>query len=284
MIVLIGTVPFKTGVYIDQSRVEDDCLIVGNIRFPIERGTAAMAAACVQVCGFYGLPMPLCMFGGDISDGKGTDLMFREADNNLEKYNPDVLALHYLFPKIAYGAPFIAKIATLSPKPHLIADAGGMYLMKTIGKADYFDVFTPDQGELLFLADEFAAHPLYVRTELLHQLNETASLVEAAYRHKNAAITLVVKGAIDSVYKDGALIKECRQPNIPAMEAIGGTGDTITGLITGFRYHEDGTPEYKALIINRLIGQRINCTPATQIREFIKAIPATLEEYEKNPF
>jgi NAD(P)H-hydrate repair Nnr-like enzyme with NAD(P)H-hydrate dehydratase domain len=67
------------------------------------------------------------------------------------------------------------------------------------------------------------------------------------------------------------------------MEAIGGTGDTITGMISGFRYRRDALPEYKALILNRLIGQRINCTPATQIGEFIKTIPAILEEYEKNP-
>ena len=283
MIVLIGTVPFKTGVYVGQAIIDGDCVKVDAVRFSIERGTAAMAAACAQVCGFYGLTMPLCLFGGDISDGKGTDLMFREVDNNLEKYNPDVITLHYLFPKIAYGVPFIAKIAALPQKPQLIADAGGMYLMKTIGKADFFDVFTPDQGELLFLADEFAAHPLYVRAELFNQLNETASLVAAAYCSKNAAKTLVVKGAIDSVYKEGTLIKECRQPNVPAMEAIGGTGDTITGMISGLRYRKDAFPEYKALIINRLIGQRINCTPATQIGEFIKAIPSILEEYEKNP-
>lgn len=242
-----------------------------------------MAAACTQVCGFYGLPMPFCLFGGDISDGKGTDLMFQEVFNSLEKYYPDVITLHYLFPKIAYGAPFINKIASLPRRPQLIADAGGMYLIKTIGKSDYFDVFTPDQGELLFLADEFAAHPLYVRVELFGQLKETASLVEAAYRYKNAAKTLVVKGAVDFVYKDGMLVKECRQPNIPAMEAVGGTGDTITGMISGLRYRGDALSEYKALSINRWIGQRINCTPATQIGEFIKAIPASLEKYEKNP-
>ena len=283
MIVLIGTVPFPTGLYIGEAAINGNFLNVDKVRFPIERGTAAMAAACTQVCGFYGLPMPMCLFGGDISDGKGTDLMFREVENNLDKYNPDVITLHYLFPKIAYGTPLINKIASLSRKPQLIADAGGMYLVKTIGKSEYFDVFTPDQGELLFLADEFAAHPLYVRTELLSQTNKTTDLVDIAYRCKNAAKTLVVKGAIDSVFTDGILVKECRQPNVPAMEAIGGTGDTITGMISGFRYRRDALPEYKALILNRLIGQRINCTPATQIGEFIKTIPAILEEYEKNP-
>jgi NAD(P)H-hydrate repair Nnr-like enzyme with NAD(P)H-hydrate dehydratase domain len=208
--------------------------------------------------------------------------MFQEVSNNLEKYNPDVITLHYLFPKIAYGAPLIAKITSLPKKPQLIADAGGMYLIKTIEKSSLFDVFTPDQGELLFLADEFAAHPLYVRTELLNRLNETASLVEIAYRNKNAARTLVIKGAIDYIFEDGALKRECRVPNIPAMEAVGGTGDTITGMISALRYRKDMDSEYKALIINRLTGQRIKCTPATQISEFIKAIPSVLEEYERN--
>jgi NAD(P)H-hydrate repair Nnr-like enzyme with NAD(P)H-hydrate dehydratase domain len=283
MIVLIGTVPYETGVYIGPARIDNDYLNIENVRFPIERGTAAMAAACAQVCRFYGLPLPLCVFGGDTSDGKGTDLMFREVNVSIEKYSPDIITLHYLFPKIAYGEPFISRVNSLPKRPQLIADAGGMYLMKTIKKSHLFDVFTPDEGELLFLADEFAAHPLYVRSELLKKVTDTSSLVESAYRHKNAARTLVVKGVVDRIYRDGVRIKECRGPNIPAMEAIGGTGDTITGMLSGLRYRKDEDADYKALVVNRLIGQRINCTPATQISEFIRAIPAVLEDYEKNP-
>lgn len=283
MIVLIGTVPYKTGVYVGHARIENDYLNVENVRFPIERGTAAMAASCAQVCGLYGLPMPLCIFGGDISDGKGTDLMFQEVNASIDKYAPDIITLHYLFPKIAYGNPFVSKVNSLPKRPQLIADAGGMYLIKTINQSHLFDVFTPDEGELLFLADEFAAHPLYVRSELLKKVTDIDSLVEATYRHKNAAKTLVVKGAIDYIYKDGIRIKESRGPNIPAMEAIGGTGDTITGMLSGLRYRKDEDSDYKALAVNRLIGKRINCTPATQIREFIRAIPTVLEDYEKNP-
>ena len=102
MIVLIGTVPCDTGVYIGVARIEGRYLYIGNTQFAIERGTAAMAAACVQVCRFYGLPMPLCILGGDIGDGRGTGLMFRDVYANLEKYSPDIVALHYLFPKICY--------------------------------------------------------------------------------------------------------------------------------------------------------------------------------------
>lgn len=282
MIVLIGTVPYKTGVYVGHARIEKDYLNVENVKFPIERGTAAMAASCAQVCSFYGLPMPLCIFGGDTSDGKGTDLMFQEVNAIIDKCAPDIITLHYLFPKIAYGNPFVSKVNSLPKRPQLIADAGGMYLIKTLNQSHLFDVFTPDEGELLFLADEFAAHPLYVRSELLKKVTDIDSLVEATYRHNNAAKTLVVKGPIDYIYKDGVKIKESRGPNIPAMEAIGGTGDTITGMLSGLRCRKDEDSDYKALVVNRLIGKRINCTPATQIREFIRAIPAVLGDYEKN--
>lgn len=283
MIVLVGTVPYETGVYVGHARIENDYLNIENVRLPIERGTAAMAASCAQVCGFYGLPMPLCIFGGDVSDGKGTDLMFQEVNNNLEKYTPDIITIHYLFPKIAYGAPFISKINSLPKKPQIIADAGGMYLMKTIGQSSLCDVYTPDEGELLFLADEFAAHPLYVRSDLLNKVTDIDSLVKTAYQNKDTAGTLVIKGATDYIYRDSIRVKECNVPNIPAMEAIGGTGDTITGMLSGFRYQGDENSDYKALVVNRLIGKRINCTPTTQISEFIRVIPLVLEKYEKNP-
>jgi NAD(P)H-hydrate repair Nnr-like enzyme with NAD(P)H-hydrate dehydratase domain len=282
MIVLAGTVPYQTGIYVGDARIEDDFLRIGNTPFPIERGTAAMASACARVCQFYSLPLPFCIFGGDIADGKGTDLMFRELNNNLDRLNPDVVTLHYLFPKIAHGQPFINKINSLPKKPQLIADAGGMYLMKTLKQASFFDVFTPDRGELAFLADEFAPHPLYVRREIISRVNDIDTLVATAYRHRDAAKTLVIKGAVDYIFYDGIKVKECRDPNIPAMEAVGGTGDTVTGLLTAFRSRNDEDADYKALVINRLIGQFVRCTPATQIKQFIAAIPAVLEEYEKH--
>ncbi len=178
MIVLIGTIPYKTGLYIGKADIQGKVLNVNGISFPIERGTAAMAASCAQVCSFYNLEQPLCIFGGDVADGKGTDLMFKEVIANIDKYAPDIVTLHYMFPKIIYAQPFIQKIESLKKKPQLIADAGGMYLMKTINQGHLFDVFTPDAGELHFLADEFAPHPLYVRSDLLNENIPLESLVE----------------------------------------------------------------------------------------------------------
>lgn len=282
MIVLVGTVPYKTGLYVGRAAIDGSFLNVGQNSFPIERGTVAMAASCAQVCSFYNLEMPLCIFGGDVADGKGTDLMFQELNSNIGDYDPDLITLHYMFPKIKYGEPFIHKIESLAKKPQLIADAGGMYLMKTISKSYFFDVFTPDQGELYFLADEFAPHPLYVRSDLLNENISVESLISSAYKNKNTAKTTVIKGAVDSIYTDSIKIKELRQPNIPAMEAIGGTGDTITGMLSALRCMNTQGADYKALVLNRFIGELIKCNPATQISEFIKAIPKALGKYEKN--
>ncbi len=284
MIVLVGTVPYKTGLYTGKTAVRDKTLEVGGASFPIERGTAAMAASCAQVCSFYNLDMPLCILGGDVSDGKGTDLMFQEVLTNIEKYSPDLVTLHYMFPKIKFGEPFLDKIGSLPKRPQLIADAGGMYLMKTISKSYLFDVFTPDQGELYFLADEFAPHPLYVRNDLLNENVSMEALLDSAYKNKNTAKTTVIKGAVDYIYKDSVKVKELAQPNIAAMEAIGGTGDTITGMLSAFRYKNDPDADYKALVLNRLIGELIQCNPATQILDFIKVIPRVLEKYEKTIF
>lgn len=281
MIMLVGTVPYETGVYIGPASLEGDELRVGDARFPVERGTAAMAAACAQVCRCHSLPAPAVVFGGDVGDGRGTDLMFAAVIETLERYDPDVITLHYLYPKIRYGQPFLDKVESLSRHPQLIADAGGMYLMRTIGRAARFDVFTPDQGELLFLADELAPHPVYVRRELAGKGFDADALVRTAVANGNVPRTIVVKGEVDAVYRDGVRIAECRAPAIPAMEAIGGTGDTITGMLTALRYKGDPDANEKALVLNRLIGQHINCTPATQIKEFIAAIPAVLAEYEK---
>jgi hypothetical protein len=281
LIVLVGTVPCQTGVYSGIAAGSDDYLSVGGRQFPVERGTAAMVGACAAVCRYYGQPPPVCILGGDVADGKGTDLMFREVGVSLVGYAPDVITLHYLFPRVAHAGPFLAALDALPRKPELIADAGGMYLLKAARMGSLVDVFTPDRAELAFLADEFAPHPLYVRRTATAE-DDVEAMVRAAYSHRNAAKTLVVKGPVDYVYRRAVLVGTCEQPVVPAMEAIGGTGDTITGILSALRDRKVVDAELMALTVNRRIGRRLGCTPATQIREFIREIPAALEDYEKS--
>ena len=80
-----------------------------------------------------------------------------------------------------------------------MADAGYMYVAKMSGYAASYDLFTPDVGELAFLADEKAPHPFYTRGFLLHEEERVPELILRAYHHENAARHLLVKGRCDRV-------------------------------------------------------------------------------------
>jgi len=64
------------------------------------------------------------------------------------------------------------------------------------------------------------------------------------------------------------------------MEAMGGTGDTLTGIAAALI--ESGMEIRKAAIVatkaNRLAGYYARPTPATQVIEIIRRIPGALEE------
>ncbi|MEI8012281.1 MAG: hypothetical protein WCI27_07370, partial [Candidatus Omnitrophota bacterium] len=121
----------------------------------------------------------------------------------------------------------------------------------------------------------------YVRSEMLSKKWTVEDLVKRSYQEGNTARTTVVKGATDRIYHDGQLLSTLNKPNIPAMEAIGGTGDTITGMLTAFRFKGDDNADGKSLELNRMMGRMVNCNPATQIDAFIKAIPKALSVYDK---
>ena len=64
------------------------------------------------------------------------------------------------------------------------------------------------------------------------------------------------------------------------MEAMGGTGDTLTGIVAALI--ESGMEISEAAIVaaktNRLAGVYANPTPATQVMEIIHQIPRALSE------
>ena len=71
------------------------------------------------------------------------------------------------------------------------------------------------------------------------------------------------------------------KPDVPALEAIGGTGDTITGLVAAFTYAEL-EPHQAAIIAaraNRMAGQFAEVTPATRVRQVVAQLTAVFEEY-----
>ena len=64
------------------------------------------------------------------------------------------------------------------------------------------------------------------------------------------------------------------------MEAIGGTGDTLTGIVTALigAGMDIGKAAVLAARANRLAGKYARPTPATQVTEIIRHIPRALEK------
>jgi NAD(P)H-hydrate repair Nnr-like enzyme with NAD(P)H-hydrate dehydratase domain len=200
--------------------------------------------------------------------------------NNLELEDVSVLTLHYMMPDIARNKKFLKELDALDKRPILIADAGAMYVAKAGGDASYYDVFTPDIGEMAFLADERAVHPTYTRGFISDLEDDVPGLVRRAFASKNAARTLFVKGKVDYICQDGKILEKIDQPNIEALEPIGGTGDMITGMISGLIYAGKSPIEACRIAgrVNRKAGELSQPTPATQVKDIIKFIPAALKE------
>ncbi len=76
----------------------------------------------------------------------------------------------------------------------------------------------------------------------------------------------------------GEIIGQVTSPDVPGLEAIGGTGDTITGILAAL-LHSGMTfrdAAFTAAWVNRMAGSCINATPATRIRQVVEAIPKVL--------
>ena len=191
-----------------------------------------------------------------------------------------MLVFHYLQPDVDWHGRVLLAIEQMTRPPVLIADAGFMYAAKMSGQAGRYDCFTPDLGELAFLADEQAPHPFYTRGFILHESNRADDLIERAYRHDNAAIHLLVKGATDAIVARGRVVDRVDAPSTPAMEAIGGTGDTLTGLLAALcaAGHDLVPAASLAARANRLCGALARPTPASPVSELIAVIPRALAD------
>ena len=145
--------------------------------------------------------------------------------------NFTTLCFHYLLPDVDWHNRVLFAIEDMARRPILIADAGFMYVAKMSGQAGQYDLFTPDVGELAFLADEEAPHPFYTRGFILHEDNLAPDLINRAYTFDNAAKYLLVKGKVDYVAAREGILATVTEPDLEVLEPIGGTGDTITGIV-----------------------------------------------------
>jgi len=280
---ICGTVPIKDfPLTPGEVKTKRESLIINDLEIPCTQGTAALISAALATTEHLNVPPPQALIVGDNGEGKGSRLLYEYLIKNISELSPAVLVLHYCLPVIGLMKRLCESIEKCSKKPIMIADASSMYVAKAAGLATKFDIFTPDSCEMAFLADPDATHPAYISRHLFDtDITQAAELVTDAYRNKSAARLLLIKGAIDYVVKDGKILDTIVEPDIPELEAIGGTGDTITGMVSAFTYAE--LELHEAAIIaaraNRMAGKYAQATPATRIPEIISQLPTVFEEY-----
>ena len=281
MLCVTGTVPSEefalsegeVGLSVEQLRI-------GASVIAVNRGTPALMAAAVKAAETLGQSLPFAYLVGDTGSGRGSRQLYAHLTDVLPRRSFQTIAFHYLQPIVHWHRKIQDVLAQLTPRPRLIADAGFMYVAKMSGEASLYDLFTPDVGELAFLADEQSPHPFYTRGFILHEDNHIPDLIARAYRHRNAARYLMVKGKKDYLADETGILETVDGPVEEAMEAIGGTGDTLTGLVSvlidgGMDIREAAAVAMRA---NRLAGSYAKPTPATQIAEIIRHIPKALRQ------
>ena len=245
---------------------------------PVQRGTAALAATAILASRELGIAPPRLLLAGDPGSGAGSRAIYAWLEQNLTGIAPAGLTFHYLFPDQDWHNRVLMAAQALAVPPIMVADAGFMYVAKMSGYADAYDLFTPDLGELAFLADEKAPHPFYTRGFLLAREDDVPPLLQRALEHGNCPKNLIIKGSKDYIVVDGRVIATVDAPSVPAMECIGGTGDLVTGLVTAFLCGGAAMDEActAAARMARLLAQLCAPNPGTQIGELIEMLPQAM--------
>jgi NAD(P)H-hydrate repair Nnr-like enzyme with NAD(P)H-hydrate dehydratase domain len=283
MMLIAGTVPIKDmPLTMARATSEGDYILVDGNRIPCTQGTSAMVSAALATTSYLGIDAPHVLLAGDIGEGKGSRELYQYLIDHIARLSPAVLALHYWLPDMAQTRQLCTAIEKCAKRPLLIADAASMYSAKAAGLAGKFDVFTPDATEIAFLADPEATHPAYIARHLFEtDISRAPELAKVAYENRGAAKLLLVKGATDYVIEDGEVLGTITEPDLPALEAVGGTGDTITGLVSALVYAE--LEPHEAAIIaaraNRMAGKYAGVTPATRVSQVIARFPSVFKDY-----
>ena len=281
---IVGTLPdpqfsLCTAGVQAQCRVDKGLLhLPDGQNVPVQRGTAALAATAIVACRELGFEPPRLLLAGDSGSGAGSRAIYAWLETHLAEMAPQGLTFHYLFPDVDWHNRVLMAVQALPHPPVMVADAGFMYVAKMSGYADAYDLFTPDLGELAFLADEKAPHPFYTRGFLLNREDDVPPLLERAIAHGNCPKNLIIKGNTDHIVIDGGITETINAPAEPAMECIGGTGDLVTGLVTAFLCC--GAPMREACVAAARTARHLaRCcapNPGTQVAEIIAQLPEVL--------
>ncbi len=281
MLAVIGTVPSPdVPVTEGPAEVSPQGMAVGGLHVAPDRGTPALLGAAAAACATLCLPAPFAFLVGDEGLGHGSRELYRHLTAVLPGRRFSTLAFHYLMPDVMWHDKVLFAVEAMPERPRLIADAGFMYAAKMSGQAASYDLFTPDAGELAFLADETAPHPFYTRGFILHEENRVPDLIARAYQGENAATTLLVKGGTDVIADATGVLFTVDGPCEEAMEAMGGTGDTVTGMAAALMESGRSAPIAARIAAraNRLAGRLARPNPGSRISEIIDRIPQALHQ------
>ncbi len=281
MLAVIGTVPDPDmGLAEGTVSPAGDRITVSGKSIPVNRGTPALISAALQALSVLGDAGVTGFLAGDTGEGHGSRTLYQYLVDKAPLSAAETVVFHYLQPDVDWHNRVLFMLDEMEKRPVTIADAGFMYAAKMSGQAPFYDLFTPDAGELAFLADETAPHPFYTRGFILHADNKVPELVQRAYENDNAAAYLLVKGARDYIMDRRGEIFTVEAPSAEAMEAVGGTGDTLTGIAAALVHKGFGIPEACRIAAkaNRVAGILAEPTPATQICDIVAHIPAALTQ------
>ncbi len=244
----------------------------------IRRGAPVLIAAATLSAETLGIEPPTALLAGDTGSGRGSALVYRRLTEVLPTASYSLLVFHYLQPDIDWHNRIFLTLQELEDRPTLVAAAGYMYVAKMSGFASSYDLFTPDIGELAFLADESPPHPFYTRGFLLKEEDRAEELIRRAYRYKNAARYLLVKGKCDLVASSEGTSARICEPCVENMEPIGGTGDTLTGIASALIYGGTAISQAAAVAAkaNRLLGSLSSPTPASSVNDLLTYLPDAL--------
>jgi hypothetical protein len=281
MLAVVGTVPDQAFPLVaGKVTLNGDRIYIQGNEITVDRGTPALLAAAIKTAETLGQPEPFAYLVGDIGLGDGSRLLYEYLTRHIKEHDFGTIAFHYVQPDVDWHNRVLLAVKEMTRRPVLIADAGFMYAAKMSGMASEYDLFTPDVGELAFLADENAPHPFYTRGFIMHEENRVPDMIARAYSHKNASRFLLVKGKEDYLADKVGIRATIKNPAEETMEAIGGTGDIVTGIAAALisaDWEIDKAAAFSAWA-NRLAGHYSKPTPATQVIEIIDHIPWALAE------
>jgi len=256
--------------------------VVSGVALSSGPGVSALLGAACKTAELLGTDAPYALIAGDIGRGDGSAEIYARVSETARRLASDIVVFHYIKPVIALMRIACEDILSFAPSTVLLADAGGMYAVKAAGLSRHFELMTPDVGEIGFLADPGISHPAYSSPfHVGSQPFDPTVLARLAWESGGSSSTLIIKGALDYVVYRGSPVQVISDPSIPALEAIGGTGDTLTGIACALIAAGYPSPDaaHMACVLNRQAGLVMRATPAMRAADLVQALPEAFYKY-----